>query len=313
MSEHNLDHSLTSSPMPNAIFYHKPDSIYDDDPAHKYHFPKSYLSRVEQTLGDWIVYYGPLLGRKGRFYTATARVKRIAPDPSDAKLFYVYLEDYIDFDRPLPYAENGGFERKLFRADGLPNGGYTQQAVRILEADEFKELVDAGLSEKDEWPARDNDRNHLQYETGFEEEQASFEGVFVERSIVSKIVSRPFREAKFRQHIRRIYDRTCALTGLRLINGKGRPEVEAAHIIPVECGGNDSIQNGIALSGTVHWMFDRGLLSISDDYEILTSRHLNYDVSHLLNRNMKATVPDDPSMRPHPRYLAWHRDECFKR
>ncbi|WP_298822881.1 HNH endonuclease [uncultured Roseibium sp.] len=237
----------------------------------------------------------PTIEQEVRYYTATARAHRIEQDTSNSELFYVYLEDYIDFDRPLPYKENGGFERKLFKTDGLPNGGYTQQAVRILEIDEFKAIIEAGLSEKEEWPARNGETDSLEHGIGFEEDQAPFEELFSERTIVSQIVNRPFREAKFRQHIRRIYDRTCAFTGLRLINGKGRPEVEAAHIIPVERGGNDSIQNGIALSGTVHWMFDRGLLSISDNYDILTSRQLNYDVSHLLNRNMKATVPDDPS------------------
>jgi putative restriction endonuclease len=66
-----------------------------------------------------------------------------------------------------------------------------------------------------------------------------------------------------------------------LINGKGRPEVEAAHIMPVEENGPVSVQNGIALSGTVHWMFDRGLLSMDDDYTILRSHQLNHDVSQM--------------------------------
>ena len=35
----------------------------------------------------------------------------------------------------------------------------------------------------------------------------------------------------------------------------------SSNVYVVEKGGNDSVQNGIALSGTVHWMFDRGLLS----------------------------------------------------
>ena len=98
------------------------------------------------------------------------------------------------------------------------------------------------------------------------------------------------------------------MTGLKLINGGGRAEVNAAHIRPVENDGPDSVQNGIALSGTVHWMFDRGLLSLDDDYSILLSRKLNHDVSHLLNRDMKALVPTDKRLRPHPAFLQWHRE-----
>ena len=36
------------------------------------------------------------------------------------------------------------------------------------------------------------------------------------------------------------------MTGLKLINGGGRCEIEAAHIIPVAKNGPDSPRNGIA-------------------------------------------------------------------
>lgn len=65
------------------------------------------------------------------------------------------------------------------------------------------------------------------------------------------------------------------------MNGKGRPEVQAAHIKPVEAGGSDSVRNWIALSATVHWMVDPGLLSLYDDFTVLKSRHLNHDISHI--------------------------------
>lgn len=45
--------------MSNAIFYHKPDSIYKDKINEKYHFPAQYLSRVQKTVGNFITYYGP--------------------------------------------------------------------------------------------------------------------------------------------------------------------------------------------------------------------------------------------------------------
>lgn len=296
--------------MANAVFYHKPDSIYDDAPATRYHFPRTYLSRVEKTLGDWIVYYGPQIGLKGRYYSATARATRIETDPMREDRYYVFLEDYIDFDRPLEYREQGGYEKKLLNAAGRPNAGYTRQAVRLLDADEFNALLIAGLSEEDQWPARTDDP--LDPDGLSDGPQVPLPNLLAERPILTQIINRPFRDAKFRQHIRKLYDRTCAFTGLRLINGGGRPEVEAAHIVPVKEGGNDSVQNGIALSGTVHWMFDRGLLSLSEAYDILPSRHLNYAVSHLLNRDMKARVPEDPTKRPHAHYLEWHRTHVFK-
>ena len=87
-------------------------------------------------------------------------------------------------------------------------------------------------------------------------------------------------------------NRLTAITGLKLINGGGRAEVQAAHIRPVEASGPDSVSNGLALSGTVHWMFDRGLISITDDYRILVAEGQVPDqMRRLLNSDGNAIPP----------------------
>ncbi len=309
--------------MAKAIFYHKDGSGYKDVRGRLYHFPKMYLSRVQQAQNDWIVYYGPLMGLPSRYYSGLARVTAIRPDDELSEHFYAELADYLDFDRPLDYRENGGYERQLISADGSVNPGRSVQAVRVISDAEFVALVQAGLSEPEEWPLRTDSQagtrepfeqpiDPLLFLSAGETAQASYIAGDYDRPIIASTINRPFRDAKFRQHVRRVYDRTCAFTGLRLINGGGRPEVEAAHIVPVEKGGNDSVQNGIALSGTVHWMFDRGLLSLADDFTILQSRQLNEDISHLLVKDGKARVPTAPHLRPHPHYLGWHREHVFK-
>ncbi|KPB02939.1 HNH endonuclease [Ahrensia marina] len=301
-----------------AVFYHKPDSSYDDYTGERYHFPHIYLSRVEPIIGDWIVYYGPLLKQKGRYYTGIAKVRSIRADPNHENHYYADLIDYIDFDRAVEYKENGGFEKRLVLEDGTISNGMKVQAVRKLEEAEFAAIVAAGLSQEDEWPDRIDETDSekvgdLETPSGFSDNpQAGFSNEPFERVIVESLTRRKWRDRKFQQNIRIAYDRTCAFTSLRLINGLGCPEVEAAHIRPVKNGGNDSIRNGIALSGTVHWMFDRGLLSLADDFTIMESRHLNHDVSHLLNANKKAKVPMDTRFQPHPHYLNWHRENVFK-
>lgn len=81
----------------------------------------------------------------------------------------------------------------------------------------------------------------------------------------------------------------------------------------VEAGGPDVVTNGIALSGTVHWMFDRGLISLTDDGDILLSRTINdvEGVQKLIYSDRKARLPSSSAHRPHRRYLEWHRSECF--
>jgi putative restriction endonuclease len=134
-----------------------------------------------------------------------------------------------------------------------------------------------------------------------------------ERPIVEMTVLRPFRERSFMFNVRAAYANRCAMTGLRLINGGGRPEVQAAHIQPVALKGPDSVRNGLALSGTVHWMFDRGLISIGDDYEILVAKnHVPDDAARFLNQNKMINLPKDQTLYPNAQYLKFHRDQVFK-
>jgi putative restriction endonuclease len=134
------------------------------------------------------------------------------------------------------------------------------------------------------------------------------------RARVQQLTSRIARDRVFRKVVLRAYDERCAVTGLKLINGGGRAEVNAAHIRPVEANGPDIVTNGIALSGTAHWMFDRGLISLTDDLRILVSRQANDpdSIRSFINRTGIAHPPARTAERPHPHFLRWHREACFK-
>jgi putative restriction endonuclease len=145
------------------------------------------------------------------------------------------------------------------------------------------------------------------------EERAPF--VFNDEQERRKVLTnRTVRDAAFRTAVIEAYDRRCAFTGLQFINGGGRAEVEAAHIKPISVNGPDSVNNGLALSGTIHWMFDRGLLTLNDNFEILVSRHVNdvRSIDRLLRPNRQALVPTDAAHLPRADFLAWHREHVFK-
>jgi putative restriction endonuclease len=127
------------------------------------------------------------------------------------------------------------------------------------------------------------------------------------------VARRPYRDVAFRRKVRAAYDYRCAVSGLRLRNGGGRPEVQAAHIRPVERQGSDSVRNGLALSGTLHWMFDRGLISVADDLSILVSRNKvpGAVVDRLIVPDRKLCLPEDARDWPHPENLRWHRENIF--
>jgi putative restriction endonuclease len=106
------------------------------------------------------------------------------------------------------------------------------------------------------------------------------------------------------------YDNRCALTGLRIMNGGGKAEVQAAHIWPVASGGPDVVQNGLALSGTVHWLFDRHLISLTDDYRLLVSHNkVPAELRGLFAKQMdRIHLPTDSKLWPRPAYIARHRE-----
>jgi putative restriction endonuclease len=194
----------------------------------------------------------------------------------------------------------------LRREDGKTSKGAFGRSVRLVPDDEFEAILAAGLSGAPlaDAPVFQADAPFM----GVEELEVPFQRPLVELTTI-----RPFRDLAFRRSVRAAYDNRCAVTGLRLINGGGRPEVQAAHIRPVADDGPDSVRNGLALSGTIHWLFDRGLVSVADDMTILKAKgHLPDEVERLINASGRLNLPADPARWPHPAFLKHHRETYFK-
>jgi putative restriction endonuclease len=296
-----------------GVFIHRSDSIYDDSPAERYQFPSQYLRRVEGCIGDWIIYYEPSKVTETRGYFAIARVQEVIPDPNATGMFLVLIEpgSYLDFANPVPFnGSTGPVEQGVLNDQGRISGR-AQSAVRPISPKDFNRIIEHGFEDKVPLlPRVDGGAPN----SGFHDEQTPFQ-LEQQRDRVSLIVSRVLRDRVFRRIVLRAYDERCAITGLKLINGSGRAEVAAAHIRPVEASGPDIVSNGIALSGTAHWMFDRGLIGLADDLEILISRQTNDldGIRSIINKSGRALSPQRISDRPHPHFLKWHREHCFKR
>lgn len=298
--------------MTLGVFIHRTDSIYDDSPAERYQFPAQYLGRAQACVGDWVLFYEPVKVKETRGYFAVARVREIIPDPAVQAMFVAVIEpgSYLEFANSVPFSGNNGLVEQGLLNEQQRISGRAQSAVRPISPSDFNRIIDLGLGD-DEALLPQTDEAAVP--SSLQEERAPF--VFEqERQRISAYTSRIFRDRVFRKVVLRAYGERCAITGLRIINGGGRAEAEAAHIRPVEANGPDIVTNGLALSGTVHWMFDRGLISLSDDLEILVSRQANdpESVRGMINKTGKALAPTRPLDRPHPHFLAWHREHCFK-
>ena len=294
--------------MVKLVLMHKAGSIYDDLPDQVYDFPRQYLKAMKEAVGDWIVYYEPVkAGPRG--YFATAQIDRVIPKPDQDGRFLALIRpgSFLPFDREVPRLLDGSpLESALTALDGTPlTGGLDQSAVRRIPEPDFARIFDLGLPQQlEEIEARRYDPRSFDMAEGAQA---------FERPVVERLLRRSYRDIAFRRKVRDAYDYRCAISGLRLRNGGGRPEVQAAHIRPVEHGGSDSVRNGLALSGTLHWMFDRGLISVAEDCSILVSRNkVPADVvDRLLLPGGKLIPPPDPTDAPHPENLRWHRASIF--
>ncbi len=129
-------------------------------------------------------------------------------------------------------------------------------------------------------------------------------------------VSKAKRDQAFRKIVLNNYDSTCAIFGSKF-KFNDTTEAQAAHIIGKEANGTDDPRNGLALSHTAHWAFDRGIFTISDQFEILVHPKASEgEVASfpLLDKDRQSIVlPSEKTSFPHQEALAWHRAEVFGR
>ena len=108
--------------------------------------------------------------------------------------------------------------------------GRAQAAVRPLSPEDFARIVERGLGQDDAFLPRVDQGIAA---GGFHEAPAPFQHLSA-RERVNQLSNRVVRDRNFRKNVLRAYGERCAITGLRLINGGGRAEVESAHI-PNQC------------------------------------------------------------------------------
>lgn len=118
----------------------------------------------------------------------------------------------------------------------------------------------------------------------------------------------------FRQMVLANYSRNCAISGIDI------PELLfASHIIPWSKNEGERLnpENGICLSALYDQAFDKGLIGINENYQILLSNDLKKKsqqdffgmyFSHLENRTIR--IPE--RYKPNKVFLKYHLDEIFE-
>ena len=303
------------------MFIASSHSSYKDSRGEVYHFPNSYLSRVAKVVGDWVIFYQGRRGGETGYY-AVQRVEKIVGDPIDNTHSYAVLDrgSELSFERPVQRHRSDGTPYET----GLPlSRGSNTSSVRIISEADFAAIISEGLREEasqDALPRNGplNAPRSMPYQplnaSGFSA-PGQEEFVPLADGVRAQVLSsRAFRDRAFSRQVKRAYAGRCAMSGLELRNGGGRPEVEAAHIVPIEARGPDTVRNGLALSGTVHWMFDRGLVTVDEDYGLLIAANsvASEIADRLLVPERRLVLPANPAHEPHQSYFDWHRRNSFK-
>ncbi len=120
------------------------------------------------------------------------------------------------------------------------------------------------------------------------------------------------RSTSFKRTISMIYDFQCAASQWKAITAQNISMIDACHIVPFSVSHDDTVQNGIALAPTLHRAFDRGLISISDSYQVLVDKDFQEEGEDWSLRRLEGKqilLPRNENHWPSKENLLWHRSQ----
>ncbi len=122
------------------------------------------------------------------------------------------------------------------------------------------------------------------------------------------------RGSLFKREIPRIYNNRCCISGMQIDTAYNISMIDACHIVPFSESYDDTVSNGIALCPNLHRAFDRGLITISNDYMVNISDHFleNGDYSIRRFRGKKISLPKNQNYWPNLENLEWHKKNVYK-
>ena len=111
---------------------------------------------------------------------------------------------------------------------------------------------------------------------------------------ISRLVPKSDRkgQSSFRDKVLNAYGNRCSITGSSELD-----VLEAAHIQPYINENSNHVQNGICLRADIHKLFDRHLLSININYEIVISSNLT-DPEYLMLAQKPIRLPKNKKHWP---------------
>ncbi|GAB4021645.1 HNH endonuclease [Spirosoma koreense] len=124
------------------------------------------------------------------------------------------------------------------------------------------------------------------------------------------------RGGLFKKLVPKVYDFTCAISGLKVIAVDGASLVEACHIMPISISGDDKVTNGIALCPNLHTAFDRGMIGVDEQLRVVVSPSLADHTASPYNlkqfHGQPLRLPFGEMHYPKIESFRWHMRERFR-
>lgn len=124
------------------------------------------------------------------------------------------------------------------------------------------------------------------------------------------------RDADFRSAVVSVWGHRCAFCGFGVQLDNADLGLEAAHIRWCQFGGPDTMDNGLACCSIHHQAFDRGAITISDEFRILVSSRLHgsfgFDDMFVALHGSNLRAPSLKDGSPRREFLTWHRNQVFR-
>lgn len=123
------------------------------------------------------------------------------------------------------------------------------------------------------------------------------------------------RSGVFKKVIPNIYNHTCSVSGMQISANFDVQMIDACHIVPFSISHDDTISNGISLSPTIHRAFDRGLITIDNEYRLVISNTFTESTTNSFIKSYEGKcilLPKQKSHFPLVQNLEWHRINVFR-
>ena len=277
----------------------------DDIDFVQYSWNRKFFNKVRE--GDYFLYRRPIKKSENKkfYFFGTGRVGKIT---DHRELVTCTIKDPIRFKRIIYQDELYDYQWKwkTRKRDDFQQF-FSNYGMNKIPYEDFIHFLELGVGKIDtkEFDQQNKDlvNSHIQLR---DKTKGKLGGI-------SKSSSRGSLGKIFSDNVRTIYNNKCCITGIA-----SRSMLESSHISPwtkdVKNRGNE--RNGLLLSLILHKCFDKGLMSIDNNYKVIVSKNINDDVlksylDQFIGKKIK--LPLRKEYHPDKNILEKHREEIFNK